>query len=95
MKISIISLMIGITVLSVPAFASQRAVQDSGAYPLTVLVKHALEAQPSVAISFLDIERRHQETNMSKSSLYPTLDATSETSQKNKSDGDENNIENK
>lgn len=50
--------------------------------PLNLLVQHALEAQPSVAIAAYEIERRHQETNMSKASLYPTLDITSEAMKK-------------
>lgn len=64
--------------------------------PLNLLVQHALEAQPSVAIAAYEIERRHQETNMSKASLYPTLDITSEAMQKNTSDSsNEQNVENK
>lgn len=69
---------------------------DKSVIPLNVLVQHALEAQPSVAIASYEIERRHQETNMSEAALYPTLDITSEAAQKNTSDsGNEQNIENK
>lgn len=69
---------------------------DEPLLSLNLLVQHALEAQPSVAIASYEIERRNQETNMSKAALYPTLDITSEASQKNTSDsGNEQNIENK
>ncbi|PLR43745.1 TolC family protein [Chimaeribacter arupi] len=95
MKMSMAALLTGISLLSVPAFSAMPAGNSVGAYPLTVLVKHALEAQPSVAIASMEIERRHQETAMSKASLYPTLDATSEASQKNKEESEERNIENK
>ena len=69
---------------------------DEPLLSLNLLVQHALEAQPSVAIASYEIERRNQETNMAKAALYPTLDITSEASQKNTSDsGNEQNIENK
>lgn len=69
---------------------------DQPLLSLNLLVQHALEAQPSVAIASYEIERRSQETNMSKAALYPTLDISSEASQKNTSDsGNEQNIENR
>lgn len=79
-----------------PVSLSVKADTTAGTLPLRTLIIHALNTQPSVAMASWETEMRHQETNMSKASLYPTLDASSEAMRKKTDEHDnEQNIENK
>jgi outer membrane protein TolC len=92
MRIVALLLTAGLLPISLHAAAEVAA----GSLPLRTLIIHALNSQPSVAIASWETEMRHQETNMSKASLYPTLDASSEAARKKTDEHDnEQNVENK
>lgn len=65
-------------------------------YPLQVLVKAALEHQPSVAISYYEAEKALSNLQTAQADLYPKLDhSTSATSDRKKSSRNNFNVENK
>ncbi|WP_235949928.1 TolC family protein [Candidatus Regiella insecticola] len=91
MKTKIKIMAITLFVMSQQAYATQPE-----KYPLQVLVKQALEYQPSVAISYYETEKKQGDVQTAKSALYPTLDYTTKASGSKKGATDkENNIENK
>ncbi|WP_204526143.1 TolC family protein [Citrobacter cronae] len=81
---------------SLPLAICAHAETGGHTLPLRTLIVDALNTQPSVAIASWETEMRHQETNMSKASLYPTLDVSSEAIHKKTDEHDnEQNVENK
>ena len=81
---------------SLPLAICAHAETGDHTLPLRTLIVDALNTQPSVAIASWETEMRHQETNMSKASLYPTLDVSSEAIHKKTDEHDnEQNVENK
>ncbi|MHC0471489.1 TolC family protein, partial [Citrobacter sp. EBS8] len=81
---------------SLPLAICAHAETEDHTLPLRTLIVDALNTQPSVAIASWETEMRHQETNMSKASLYPTLDVSSEAIHKKTDEHDnEQNVENK
>lgn len=81
---------------SLPLTICAHAETGDHTLPLRTLIVDALNTQPSVAIASWETEMRHQETNMSKASLYPTLDVSSEAIHKKTDEHDnEQNVENK
>ncbi|AWK15541.1 TolC family protein (plasmid) [Candidatus Fukatsuia symbiotica] len=77
-------------------FSQQTYATPMQKYPLQVLVKQALEHQPSVAISYYETEKKQGDVQTAKSALYPTLDYTAGATGTKKGTADnEKNIENK
>ncbi|WP_392431742.1 TolC family protein [Yersinia sp. HM-2024] len=65
-------------------------------YPLQVLIKSALEHQPSVAISYYETEKALSHLQTTQADLYPKLDhSTSATNDRKKSGRNDFNVENK
>lgn len=108
MKTKLLSLLISASSIATPGylFAAQAEVETveqktlvgkkEQKLSLHSLVLNTLNTQPSVAIASWEKEIRHQELGISMSSLYPTMDASSEiANKKTEAASNERNVENK